>query len=88
MLPAVNLLLLLSALLSALSGVGQAVRGGRAPTAVCATVAPTRAAPVCRRSIAARPSVALPMASQASAAILTPIRLAPHQPIFAGRRRE
>ena len=84
---AVNLLLLLSALLSALSGMGQAVRGGRAPQTVCATVAACRTAAVSRR-ITQRPAPRALRAFEAILPALAVLGFAPAEPIFAGRRRE
>jgi len=83
----VNLLLILSALLSAFSGVGQAVRDGRTPQAVCATVAGCAVA-VGRRAVASRPQPALPTVMEVAVAALAAWRLRPAEPIFAGRRRE
>jgi hypothetical protein len=83
----VNLLLLLSALLSALSGMGQAVRGGRAPQTVCATVAARRTTAAPRRATR-RPVPPLLRAFEAILPALAVLGLTPAQPIFAGRRRE
>jgi len=82
-----NLLLLLSALLSALTGAGQVARGSRAPEVVCAAVT-ARPAGVAVARLAARPAqpthapVAVPPAGLADFALL------PAEPAYARRRRE
>lgn len=83
-----NLLLLLSALLSALGGMGQAVRGVRAPDAVCASVAVAAVVPARKLVMAARPAAALPTPAAMPDVVQAAFRLVPAEPIFAGRRRE
>ncbi|OWK32686.1 hypothetical protein SPMU_10260 [Sphingomonas mucosissima] len=85
----VNLLLLLSAVLSALTGVGGGVRAqGRAQAVAEGTVAAVRVA-TSPRIAPSRPSVGLPTLVKAAAfnggdiLALTPI-----EPVFATRRRE
>ncbi|WP_231738944.1 MULTISPECIES: hypothetical protein [Sphingomonas] len=87
--PAMNLLLLLSALLSALSGLGGGVR--QAPVAqqgvaqqVRDVVVSTAAARVALRPT--QPNAAL--ADVVAAPVVTVLRLAAAEPIFARRRRE
>lgn len=84
-----NLLLLLSALLSALSGTG-GVRAAQAPTAALsssiATVA--EAVTVARRHQAQRPAVATPTPAQAIAQPGRAFALTAAIPAFASRRRE
>ena len=82
------LLLLLSALLSALSGIGQAARGSQAPGLVCAAAAATPASPVRRVIAGLRPAATAPVLSGMIRLVGAAFRLAPQQPIFAGRRRE
>jgi hypothetical protein len=83
-----NLLLLLSALLSALTGVGQGVRGGRAPETVCASAAAVAPATTRTALVAARPVQGWPRLADAPRLVLTALRLRPAEPVFAGRRRE
>lgn len=82
-----NLLLLLSALLSALTGVGAGARTDT-PRTVCASVVAARAAAVVARVAAARPAQALPglavLALAPAAALFAPRAI----PAYASRRRE
>lgn len=86
---ALNLLLLLSALLSAMTGIGSA-RGQAAPaSAVCACAAEACVASRTVRSVAHRPAMAI--ASIAETALPPLGRAWPLQaaePLFATRRRE
>ncbi len=85
----VNLLLLLSAVLSALTGVGGGVRAQDRARAVAegsmSAVKATAAARIAPR----RPAATLP-SRVASAAFGggSALALVPHEPVFAGRRRE
>lgn len=84
----VNLLLLLSALLTALTGVGGATRAPQVAQAVagpaeCAAVADARAAVV-----AVRPRQALPSLRAVATAISAALALPAGEPIWASRRRE
>ena len=86
----VNLLLLLSALLSAITGVGIGARTqDRAPTVAegALNAVRTAAAP---RPVAARPALVVPTLAAASAmiAIASPFLLAAREPAYATRRRE
>jgi len=83
-----NLLLLLSALLSALSGMGQAVRSGRAPEAVCASVAAAPALTVRKAVAGVRPALVQVSPAALPSLVGAAFRLSPIEPIFAGRRRE
>lgn len=83
----VNLLLLFSALLSALSGMGASVRGPVAAQAARAQQ-PVAAAPRVAPAPAVRPSVAVP---RPASALQGPRLLAPafaRIPLWASRRRE
>ncbi len=85
----VNLLLLLSALLSAITGVGIGARAqDRVPTVAegALNAARTAAAP---RHVTARPPVALPaLTAAAMIAMDQPFLLASREPAYATRRRE
>lgn len=83
----VNLLLLLSALLSALSGVGASARQPQVAQAVAQQA--RVAAPQITTAPALRPMVALPaLAAQAAAPVARGWSLAAIEPAFATRRRE
>jgi len=86
---ALNLLLLLSALLSALTGIGAARGAGVPASAVCASA--SSVSPTCReaRSIAHRPTAVLASIALLAAAPLA-VMPAPRrvEPLFASRRRE
>lgn len=81
-----NLLLLLSALLSALTGVG-GTRGGATPQAVCSQLAEVHA-PRPAAAVAARPLQPLPALLAVLIATGRTLSLAPVEPRFASRRRE
>ena len=84
-----NLLLLLSALLSALSGIGGSVRAPDVAQAVAGAKAAVAVAPARRPGVAARPVFALPdRASQVAASWGTALALPAAEPIWATRRRE
>lgn len=84
----VNLLLLLSALLSALTGVGGSVRQPQVAQAV-AQQARVTAQATARRDVAARPAQQLPgLAAVALAPLASALALVAREPIFASRRRE
>lgn len=84
----VNLLLLLSALLSALTGVGAGVRPAQAAVAVSrvaeTSVSVSRIAP----SASTRPTPALPTRADITAITGPAWRLASAAPLYLGRRRE
>lgn len=86
---ALNLLLLLSALLSAMTGIGSA-RGEAAPaSAVCACAAKACATSQTVRSVAHRPAVTVASIAETALAPLAgawPLPAA--EPLFASRRRE
>lgn len=87
--PRMNLLLLLSALLSALTGVGASVRGTAPAAAVAGQVARTAAAAMPAAAIARRPADPLPSrAAQAAWQIVLPAAPAPAEPAYFARRRE
>ncbi|MGK6321512.1 hypothetical protein ACMGDM_00355 [Sphingomonas sp. DT-51] len=83
----VNLLLLLSALLSALTGVGASARQAQPAQAVAQQ---THAAAIvsAARRVAMRPEQALAvLITSAAAPRVIALALMPREPIFAGRRR-
>jgi hypothetical protein len=84
---AVNLLLLLSALLSALTGVGASARQ---PQVAQAVAQQARAAVTASRpAVAHRPIVLAPsLAVLAGAPLASVLHLAAIEPVFASRRRE
>jgi hypothetical protein len=84
-----NLILLLSALLSALSGTAGA-RGAQVPTALSSTVVATavKATAEVRRQVAARPVQAIAGPVHAIVAALPSVALSDAIPAFASRRRE
>jgi hypothetical protein len=84
-----NLILLLSALLSALSGTAGA-RGAQVPTALSSTVVATavKATAEVRRQVAARPVQAIAGPVHAIVAALPFVALSDAIPAFASRRRE
>ena len=84
-----NLILLLSALLSALSGTAGA-RGAQVPTALSSTVVATavKATAEVRRQVAARPVQAIAGPVHAVVAALPAVALSNAIPAFASRRRE
>lgn len=85
---AMNLLLLLSALLSALTGVAASARAPEVTQAV-ATTAVARAAPAGRRVQAVRPAAFPPtLAVVAIAPVLATAAPAKAGPLWANRRRE
>jgi hypothetical protein len=85
----VNLLLLLSALLSALTGVGGVARAGQAPVAVSRTAEITARAPISRAAIAGRPIATLPSLPTLAVAFELPApRLSAAVPLWLNRRRE
>ena len=84
-----NLLLLLSALLSALSGTAGA-RAAQVPTALSSTVVATavKATAEVRRQVAARPVQVIAGPVHAIVAVLPVVALSDAIPAFASRRRE
>jgi hypothetical protein len=83
----VNLLLLLSALLSALSGVGASARAAQVPQAVAAQAPAGRTAQ--RRAAAVRPAAArLTLSTSAAAPLARALALPAWAPLYASRRRE
>ena len=83
-----NLILLLSALLSALSGTA-GVRGAQAPMTLSASVANVvKATAEVRRQVAARPVQAIAGPAQAVVAVGQAFALPDTIPAFASRRRE
>ncbi|MBW6527161.1 hypothetical protein KZ813_09950 [Sphingomonas sp. RHCKR7] len=83
----VNLLLLLSALLSALTGVGTSARQAQ-PAQAVAQQARAAAIVSAARRVAVRPAQALAaLPASAAAPRATALALTPREPIFAGRRR-
>lgn len=84
-----NLLLLLSALLSALSGTGGA-RAAQVPTTLSSAVVATavKATAEVRRQVAARPIQAIAGPAHAAISALPVFALSGAIPVFASRRRE
>ena len=84
-----NLILLLSALLSALSGTGGA-RAAQVPTTLSSAVVATavKATAEVRRQVAARPIQAIAGPAQAAISALPAFVLSNAIPAFASRRRE
>ncbi|WP_066587145.1 hypothetical protein [Sphingomonas pruni] len=84
-----NLLLLLSALLSALSGTGGA-RAAQVPTTLSSAVVATavKATAEVRRQVAARPIQAIAGPAHAVVLALPVFALSDSVPAFASRRRE
>jgi hypothetical protein len=83
-----NLLLLLSALLSALGGTS-GVRAAQAPTALSASITTVaKAAAVAERAIASRPILSFAQPGHMAVAIGSALALVPAIPAFASRRRE
>ncbi|TCP32893.1 hypothetical protein EV292_107233 [Sphingomonas sp. BK235] len=83
----VNLLLLLSALLSALTGVGASARQAQPAQAVAQQARAVAIVSAARR-VAVRPRQVLAALIASAAAPRVAVRaLAPREPIFAGRRR-
>ena len=87
--PLLNLILLLSALLSAISG-GADVRAGQAPTALSRSVvqAAVKATEAARLQVAARPVQALPTLAQLPAIPVRAFALTAAIPAFADKLRE
>ena len=84
----VKLLLLLSALLSALGGGTTSARASLTPAAVSRAVAQETAERATRVAFAARAAVARPMRRAEPTTPLVAWRLVPAMPLFASRRRE
>jgi hypothetical protein len=84
-----NLILLLSALLSALSGTGGA-RAAQVPTTLSSAVVATavKATAGVRRQIAARPIQAIAGPAHAVISALPALAFSDAIPVFASRRRE
>jgi hypothetical protein len=83
----VNLLLLLSALLSALTGVGASARQAQPAQAVAQQARAVAIVSAARR-VAERPEQVLAaLSAKAVAPLVAALALAPREPIFAGRRR-
>lgn len=87
MCPIVNLLLVLSALLSALTGAGGYARAPAAPVAVSVQER-VLAVIAARRVPAARPAQPLPRIAAVAPMTGTAWRLVPAEPPYASRRRE
>lgn len=85
----VKLLLLLSALLSALTGVGGGGRAQQTAVAVSQRVSPAVAPRAVQPTISGRPTSALPGLAGVAAQVTRPIwRITAAVPLFASRRRE
>ena len=84
---AMNLLLLLSALLSALTGVGSAVRAPAAAQAVSAQVT-AAAAQVRAVRVAQRPQPGRPTLAMVRSVAALPVPITAFAPLYASRRRE
>jgi hypothetical protein len=85
----VNLLLLLSALLSALTGVGGSVRGqDRARAVAEGSVAAARVAQVPRIATLRPVQRLATLVESARSGVTTELALTPREPAFAFRRRE
>ncbi|MBJ6121027.1 hypothetical protein [Sphingomonas mollis] len=83
-----NLLLLLSALLSAITGIGGSVRAPDAVQVTAGQAAVAVAQSICPRA-AHRPVQGIAPLAAMAAAIVTPAwSVAPSQPLWASRRRE
>jgi hypothetical protein len=84
-----NLILLLSALLSALSGTGGA-RAAQVPTTLSSAVVATavKATAEVRRQVAARPIQAIAGPARAAVSALPVFAFSDAIPVFASRRRE
>jgi hypothetical protein len=83
----VNLLLLLSALLSALTGVGASARQPQVAQAVAQQA--QAAATVSRPAVAHRPLIITPsLATFATEPVAVALHIAAAEPLFASRRRE
>lgn len=86
---AVNLLLLLSALLSALTGVQAGARAPQATVSVSQSAEAIGAVSASRVNVAGRPALALPIrAAMVPADVRVAWRLHAPVPLFASRRRE
>ena len=86
---AVNLLLLLSALLSALTGVGGSVRAeGRAQAVAEGSVSASPVASAPRMATSRPESCPAALVETARAGAETALALTPIEPVFATRRRE
>lgn len=85
----VNLLLLLSALLSALTGAGVGVRAPQPAVSVARAAAPAVAMPARVARVVGVPMAALPtLTAAASGSIARAWRLAAAAPLYLSRRRE
>lgn len=84
----VNLLLLLSALLSALTGVGGGVRAAQAPVVVTQVAVSASSSRQVSPAAQARPVAALPALGDVRAIHGPAWRIAPTAPLYLSRRRE
>lgn len=84
----VNLLLLLSALLSALTGAGAGVRPAQAAVAVSRAAESAASVDRAASISPARPAFALPMRASVARIDGPAWRLAPTAPLYLSRRRE